>query len=99
MHRIQLRKNKPNTTNQDIRPGRNLQADDELIIRQEDLYIISWETNFYDFPTHSDLKDTSDDPDADSDQQDAIITTLDLRSTRRDKNTDTVAPNSTAARY
>ena len=37
---------------------------------------------------HSDRKNTFDDSPVASDQQDAIITDLDLRSTRRDQNTD-----------
>ena len=29
--------------------GRNLQPDDEIVIPQDDLYVITWETNFGDF--------------------------------------------------
>ena len=50
LHRIRLRKYTPNTTLQDTRPEGNLQADDEIIIPQDDLYINSWESNFDDFP-------------------------------------------------
>ena len=42
LHRIRLRKYTPNTTLQDTRPEGNLQADDEIIIPQDDLYINSW---------------------------------------------------------
>ena len=91
LHRIRLRKYKPNTTLQDIRLEGNLQADDEIIIPNDDLYIISWETEFEDFPTNSDSKNTSHDYSANSHQQDAMITDLDLRSTRQDQNTDTTA--------
>ena len=49
LHRIRLTKYTPNTPLQDIRPEGILQADDEVILPQDDLYIISWETNFNDF--------------------------------------------------
>ena len=91
-HRLRLLKNNRNTTIQDYRPEGNLQADDEITIPQDDLYIISWETNLDNFSTHSDLKDNSDDSAADSDQQNAIFTNLDLRSIRLQENTDTAAP-------
>ena len=68
-----------------------MQADDEILIPQDDLYIISWETEFDDFPMHYDLKNTCDDSPVASDQQDAITTDLDLRSIRRDQNTDDAA--------
>ena len=90
LHRSRLRKNKPNTTLQDVRPDGNLQAD-RIIIPQVDLHIILWETIFDNFPTHSDSKNASDGYSADSDQQDAIITDLDFRSSRQDENTDTAA--------
>ena len=88
LHRIRLRKYTPNATLQDHRPEGNLQADDEIIIPQDDLYIISWETDFDNFPTFHASKSKSDEYLADSDQQDAISTDLDLRSNRRDENTD-----------
>ena len=87
LHRIRLRKYTPNATLQDNRPEGNLQADDEIIIPQDDLYIISWETDFDEFPTSDASKSKSNEYLADSDQQDAIITDLDLRSNRRDENT------------
>ena len=46
---------------QDIFPEGNLQADDEIIIPQDDLYIISWDTNFDEFPTKSESKTIPDD--------------------------------------
>ena len=92
LHRIRLRKYTPNTELHDVRPEGSLQADDEIIIPQDDLYIISWKTKFDEFPRHSETRNASDDSLMNSDQQDAIITDLDLRSTRHDPNTDVVAP-------
>ena len=94
LHRIRLRKYTPNATLQDNRPEgnlHNLQADDEIIIPQDDLYIISSETVLDDFPTNDTSKRKSDKFLVDSDQQDAINTDLDLRSNRRDENTDDAA--------
>ena len=88
LHRIRLRKYTPNTDIRDVRPEGNLQTDDEITIPQDDLYIISWETEFDDFPPNSEFKNASDDPSMNSDQRDAKITDLDLRSTRHDQNTD-----------
>ena len=78
LHRIRLRKYTPNTTIQDTRPEGNLQADNEIVISQDDLYIISWETNFDDFPSHSQPENTPDEYATHSDEQDAIITDLDI---------------------
>ena len=50
LHRIRLRKYEPNTDLRDIRPEGNLQQDDEIVIPQDDLYVITWETNFEEFP-------------------------------------------------
>ena len=91
LHPIRLRKYTPNKGLRDVRPEGNLQADDDIVIPQDELYIISWETEFDDFPTHSDLTNTSDDRPVDPGHQDAIITDLDLQSTRRDQNTDDAA--------
>ena len=91
LHRIRSRKYNPNKELRDVRPEGSLQYDDEIIIPQDDLYIISWETEFDDFPTHSDSNNTSDTSPVDSDQRDAIITDLDLQSTRRDENNDDAA--------
>ena len=54
LHRIRLRKYEPNTVLQDIRPEGNLQLDDEIVIPQDDLYVITWETNFGEFPNSAD---------------------------------------------
>ena len=91
LHRIRLRKYTPNKELRDVRPEGNLQADVDIVISQDELYIISWETEFDDFPTHSNLTNTSDDRTVDSGHQDAITTDLDLQSTRRDQNTDDAA--------
>ena len=88
LHRIRLRKYTPNTTLQDTRPEGNLQADDEIIIPQDDLYIISWESHFDDFPPSTEQQIIPNDSPTHFDEQDAIITDLDLRSTRRQENTD-----------
>ena len=88
LHCIRLRKHTPNTEIRDVRPERNLQADDEIIIPQDDLYSISWETEFDEFPQNSEIKNASDDSPMNADQRDTIITDLDLQSTRRDENTD-----------
>ena len=88
LHRIRLRKYTPNTPLQDFRPEGNFQADDEIIIPQDDLYSISWETNFDDFPPNSESQAFPDEFPTSSDEQDAIVTDLDLRSTRRQENTD-----------
>ena len=70
LHRIRLRKYEPNTVLQDDRPEGNLQPDDEIIIPQDDLYVITWETNFGEFlnsvekttfPTNLDATDASND--------------------------------------
>ena len=45
-----LRKCQPNTVLQNTRPEGNMQPDDESIIPQDDLYVITWETNFGEFP-------------------------------------------------
>ena len=48
LHKIRLRKYEPNTALPDERPEGNLQPVEEIVI-QEDLYVISWETNSGDF--------------------------------------------------
>ena len=68
LHRIRLRNYDPNTELRDVPPEGSLQTDDEIVIPQDDLHTISWETTFHDFPTHSDLKDITDDSATDSDQ-------------------------------
>ena len=91
LHRIGLRKYTPNTEISDVRPEGNYQADDEIIIPQDDLYIISWETEFDNFPSYSDLPNTLAGFPGVADPPDTIITDLDHRSTRRDQNTDDAA--------
>ena len=89
LHRIRLRKYEPNTVLQDIRPEGNLQPDDGMVIPQDDLYVITWETEFGDFPTPS-LQDKGS-PDSAYDpsgHRDQILTNVDLKSTRLDNDTD-----------
>ena len=90
LHRIRLRKYEPNTALQDNRPEGNLQPDDEIIIPQDDLYVITWETSFGDFPdltaetANPPRCDTADTPNRSVDntsQPDEIFTDVDLRST------------------
>ena len=88
LHRIRLRKYTTNTTLPDTRPEGNLQADHEIIIPQDDLYNISWETNFDDFPPSTEQQIIPNDSPTHFDEQDAIITDLDLRFTRRQETTD-----------
>ena len=85
-----MRKYQPNTALQDIRPEGNLQQDDDIIIPQDDLYVITWETNFGEFPdstketTNPTRLDTADTPNDDVDNAsppDEIFTDVDLRST------------------
>ena len=92
VHRIRLRKCEPNTAIQDNRPEGNLQPDDEIIIPQDDLYVITWETNFGEFPdsteevTNPTRPDTADTPYGVVDNaspSDEIFTDVYLLSTRR----------------
>ena len=97
LHRIRLRKYEPNTVLQDVRPEGNLQPDDEIIIPQDDLYVVTWETNFGDFPNldeNSKNNTRLDDTDtttglaqADS-SPDEILTGTDLESTEPHQNDD-----------
>ena len=48
LQRIRLRKYEPNVLLRDERPEGNLQPDEEINIPQDDLYVITWETNFGD---------------------------------------------------
>ena len=90
LHRIRLRKYEPNTVLQDIRPEGNLQPDDEIIIPQDDLYVITWETDFGEFPnsaekttipTNLDHNNTSNSPVSNDRLPDEIFTDADLGST------------------
>ena len=93
LHRIRLRKHTPNTEITDVRPEGNLQADDEIVIPQDYRYIISWETDFDDLPSYSDLPNTLVGSPGDADHPDTIISGLDHRPTRPDQNTDDAAEN------
>ena len=90
LHRIRLRKYEPSTVLQDVRPEGNLQPDDEIIIPQDDLYVITWETDFGEFPnsaekttipTNLDHNNTSNSPVSNDRSPDEIFTDEDLRST------------------
>ena len=101
LHRIRLRKYEPNTDLQDDRPAGNLQPDDEIVIPQDDLYVITWETNFGDFDSgrrnatyglpDERSENTSDAPN-EAELPDQIVTDVDLQSTRRDTTESTLRP-------
>ena len=89
LHRIRLRKYEPNTVIQDIRPEGNLQPDDEISIPQDDLYVITWETNFGEFRNSSDTNAiptcqgglyNSSNLESDTTTPDEIFTDVDLTS-------------------
>ena len=92
LHRIRLRKYEPNVPLRDERPEGNLQPDEDIVIPQDDLYVITWETNFGDLQadhcneTHNQDNEqntnTNDDTEA-VEQLDQILTDVDLRSTGR----------------
>ena len=93
VHRIRFGKYKPITDLQDDRPERNLQSDDEIVIPQDDLYVITWETNFGDFESGrrnatyelpTERSENTSDAANEAEQPDQILTDVDLRSTRRD---------------
>ena len=101
LHRIRLRKHEPNTDLQDVRPDGNLQPDDEIVIPQGDLYVITWETNFGDFESGrrnvtyklpTERSEITTDAANEAEQPDQILTDVDLRSTRRDT-TDATLPD------
>ena len=86
LHRIRLRKYEPRSVLPDNRPEGNLQPDEEILIPQDDLYVITWETVFGDFPTPSlHDKDSAHDH---SGYRDQILTDVDLRSTSLENDTD-----------
>ena len=104
LHRIRLRKYEPHTVLQDIRPEGNLQPDDEIIIPQDDLYVITWETNFGEFPdsdekvtipTRTSAADTSTGLADDASTPDEIFTDVDLRSTEPHEKNDSDMPEQT----
>ena len=79
----------PNTVLQDIRPEGNLQPDDEIIIPQDDLYVITWETNFGEFPNSDrevtfperpEAPDISNSLEDDTNHQGELFTDVDFRS-------------------
>ena len=89
LHRIRRRKYEPNTVLKDIRQEGNLQPDDEIIIPQDDLYVITWETNFGEFPnptdeitipTRLDVTDTPNGLVDDATKPGKIFTDVDVRS-------------------
>ena len=101
LHRIRLRKYEPNTVLEDVRPEGNLHPDDEIIIPQDDLYVITWETNFGEFPniteentipTRREALDTSNDYVNEVGALDEIFTDVDIRSTGP-RQIDTRAPD------
>ena len=102
LHRIRLRKYEPHTVLQDIRPAGNLQPEDEIISPQDDLYVITWETNFGEFPdsdekvtipTRPSAADTSTGLADDASTPDEIFTDVDLRSTEPTKRTSLICLN------
>ena len=104
LHRIRLRKYEPNAVPEDVRPEGNLQPDDEIIIPQDDLYVITWETNFGEFPnfteentipTRRDALDTSKDFASEDRAPDEIFPDVDIRSTRPQENDDFVSLDKT----
>ena len=97
LHRIRLRKHEPNTDLQDIRPEGNLQQDDDIVIPQDDLFVITWETDFGEFPisfiedtipTRHEATDTSSGAGHEATPPDNIFTDVDLRSTGLHDNDD-----------
>ena len=104
LHRIRLRKYEPHTVLHDIRPEGNLQPDDEIIIPQDDLYVITWETNFGEFPdsdekaiipTRPSAADTSTGLADGASTPNEIFTDVDLRSTEPHEKNDSDMPEQT----
>ena len=97
LHRIRLREYEPNTDLQDIRPEGNLQQDNDIVIPQDDLFVITWETDFGEFPnsfnedtipTRHESTDTSSGAGHEATPPDNIFTDVDLRSTGLHDNDD-----------
>ena len=92
LHRIRLRKFEPNVPLRDERPEGNLQPDDEIIIPQNDLFVMTWEINFGGFidsntnqpnlPMPANTDNISDSEDH-SEPPEPTVTDVDLRSTER----------------
>ena len=104
LHRIRLRKYEPNTVLQDNRPEGNLQPDDEIIYPRDDLYVITWETNFGEFPdstedtanpTRLDTTHTPNDVMDNASPPDEIFTDVDFRSTGPHQSDNPVPPKKT----
>ena len=96
-----LRKYEPNVPLRDERPEGNLQPDEEIVIPQDNLYVITWETNFGDLQAdhRNETYDQNDDRTTNSsdateavEQPGQILTDVDLRSTERTA-TDELFPN------
>ena len=101
LNRIRLRNYEHNTVLQDIRPEGNLQPDDEFVIPQDDFYVITWETNFGEFPnlnegnmipTRIDSADTYNSLGEDASPAGEILTDVNLRSTGPHENDNFVSP-------
>ena len=101
-----MRKYEPNTVLQDIGPEANLQPDDVINFPQYELYVITWETNFGEFPdsteevtipTPPDVADTSKGIVVDASPQDEIFTDVDLRSTGLQENDTIESPGKTCS--
>ena len=99
-----LRKYQPNTVLQNTRPEGNMQPDDESIIPQDDLYVITWETNFGEFPKSAeettipmsrDGLGNSNDLVTDVSAPDESFTDVELRSTGPHENDDFASPKET----
>ena len=101
LHRIRMRKFEPKTVLLDIRLEGSLQPDDEIITLQDDLYVITRETNFGDFPnsteentipTRLDASENSNSLGDDASPPGEIFTNEDLQSTGPHKNGNHVPP-------
>ena len=101
LHRNRLRKNEPNVPLRDERPEGNLQPNEEIVIPQDDLYVITWETNFGDlqadhrnetYDQNNERTTNSSDASEAVEQPDQILTDVDPRSTGRTM-TDEIFPN------
>ena len=95
LHRIRLRKHEPKTVLQGIRPESVLQPGDEVSITQDDLYVITWETNLGDFPNSTEEMtiptrrgdaDTTNSLGDDVNAPGEIFTDVDLRSAESHEN-------------
>ena len=93
IHRIRLRKIELNVPIRDERPEGNLQPDEGIVIPQNDLYVITWETNFGDFQSdhrtqtydqQNERADNGKEAAETVEPPDQILSDVDLRSTGRD---------------